>query len=130
MKKCFATVPLNNLIKTNKHARKNKCADCNEKYNCLCASLAQFKSVKKWVQDLINDVKEDAIAGQIISEIEKHGLIKACQDNLLIKEYFVSMVKDDYLYHLTNLEVIKDSLKLLGIDIEQELKLKEEEDDD
>lgn len=125
MKQCFATVPLTNLTKTNHYARKNNCCECNDKYNCLCASFAQLKSAKQWVRELIDDVKQDELARQVIDEINNTGLVKACENNQLVKDYFVSMVKDDYLYHLTHIETIKESLKLMGIDINYELKIEE-----
>lgn len=128
MKKCFATVPLTNLLKTNHYARKNNCSQCDDKYNCICASSAQLKVTKKWVKQLIEDVKQDVLASIVLNAIHKNGLNDICQLNPMIKDYILSMVKDDYFYHLANVEIIKESLLKMGIDIEQEFKIEENND--
>ena len=126
MKECFSTLPLRNKKNTTKYSTQKVCKLCDDRYNCLLVSSVQTETNhKQWVIDLMNDVKEDITSEYVLEKI-RQGNEDVAQDPI-VKEHFLSMVRDQYKKLKSELDSIKDGMREIGIDIEKELEEKKQD---
>jgi hypothetical protein len=139
MNECYGSIPLNNKRLTNRYASLHRCNLCKDRYNCLYLCAVQTNTLtKQWVIDIVKNVKDDMNAEYVTSKIsESEDVTKACENDDTVRKYFVSMERENYLKMRkkylelkTQLEVIRESMKDLGIDIDEELGVKKVDDTD
>ena len=120
MKECYSTLPLNNKKLTDKFAGNHHCYACDDRYNCLLvSSITTQTTEKQWVVNLLNDVKADITAAYVIEKLTKNQ--NDAMSDPIVREHFISMIRDKYKKLKIEISVIKESLLEIGIDIDKEI---------